>query len=146
MTRLSKLSALAFCAFAGAVLAQPAAVTIEQLGAVKEVKGVVTMSLGSQVATVQPETPVFDGARFVAGSSGDALIKFENGCELHLKPNEWVTIDRELDCPKQIAAIQSVGNVAGAGLFANPHVMPLLAITALTGVVAKEVDITSRPK
>jgi hypothetical protein len=145
MTRTPKLLVLAFCAFAAAAFAQPAP-TVEMLGAVKEVHGVVTMSFGSQVATVQPETPVFDGARFVAGSSGSAQLSFQGGCVLDLKPNEWVTIDKALSCQQQVAAIQTLTNVAGAGLFASPHTLPLLGISTLTGVVAKEFDITSRPK
>jgi hypothetical protein len=145
MSRLPILAAIASCAIAGAAFAQQPA-TLEALGAVKEVRGVVTMSLGSQVATVQPETPVFDGARFVAGSSGSAQLKFENGCVLDLKPNEWVTIDGKLDCPRQIAAIQSVSNLAGGALLGSAHTLPLLGIAAVTGVVAKEIDITTRPR
>jgi len=145
MTRLSKPFAVALFACAGAAFAQPAP-TIELLGAVKEVRGVVTMSLGSQVATVQPETPVFDGARFVAGSSGDAQFKLENGCTFNLKPNEYVTIDGAMNCQQQIAAIQSATNLAGFSLLGSPHSLPLLGVALLTGVVAKEYDVTTRPK
>ena len=149
MKRLPALFAFVVGAVATCALAQspPAA---NALGAVKEVSGVVTMSVGSQVATVAPQTPVFDGSRFVASSGGRAQLRFENGCVLDLKPNEWVTIDRELDCSQQIAAIHTVTNVAAGGLFAagGGATLPLLGIAALTGVVAKvqEIDITPRPK
>ena len=136
MTRLPALTALAFAAIATAAFAQvPPAVS--SLGAVKEVTGVVTMSVGSQVATVQVETPIYDGSRFVASSAGNAQLRFENGCLLHLKPNEWVTIDSSLDCTRQIAAIHTVTNVAAGGLFAGAggSALPLLGLTALTAVV-----------
>jgi hypothetical protein len=117
-----------------------------QLGKVTEVRGLVTMSLGSRVATVQPQTPVFDGARFVASSSGKAELKFDNGCVLELEPNHWVTIDRELTCKALIAAIQPIdGTLLAAPV---PDIVPALGTALLGAAVYRLPDgsITPTPR
>jgi hypothetical protein len=130
---LAALAAFAACCVAWAQTAAPAPQP-EQLGKVTEVRGLVTMSLGSRVATVQPQTPVYDGARFVAGSSGKAELRFDNGCVLRLEPNEWVTIDRELECKALIATIHQLdGALLAAGTV--PDIVPLLTTSLLGAAV-----------
>jgi hypothetical protein len=128
-------AAAAFAACCAAWAQAPAqAPQPEQLGKVTEVRGLVTMSLGSRVATVQPQTPVYDGARFVAGSSGKAELRFDNGCVLRLEPNEWVTIDRELECKALIATIHPIDGALLAG-DAVPEIVPLLTTSLLGAAV-----------
>jgi hypothetical protein len=120
------------------------------LGAVAEVNGLVTMSVGSQVGTVAPGTPVVEGARFVSSSSGAAELKFQDGCVVRLKPNESLVIaPGNTPCPERIASIVPVAGPAG-GVFAGlpSGTLPLLGIAALTGVVARIQDreITPRPQ
>jgi hypothetical protein len=147
-------SALAFLAVATccvAVRAQTpaAAPTAAQVGKVAEVKGLVTMSLGANVATVQPDTPVFNGARFVAGSSGEAEIRFQDGCVVRLKPNQFVTINGEDVCDLRIAAVQTLpDNVAtGGGLFGRDN-LALLGAALLAGAISRLPDgaITPTPR
>lgn len=133
----------ACCTFAYAQAPAPSPV-----GTVAEVHGLVTMSFGSSVATVQPETPVFDGARFVASSSGGAELKFTNGCVVRLKPNEWLTVDSKLDCDQLVASVRTLGNTAGAGTSFARGIAPLLASAAAVGAIAKLPDgkITPTPR
>ena len=119
------------------------------LGKVTEVKGLVTMSFGAQVATVQQSTPVFDGARLLSSSSGEVKIDLD-GCVVTLHPNQMVTISSAFtSCQQQIAAIQLVGdsNVAAAGLFSRGGTaLPLLGAALMAGAVArvKDGEITPR--
>jgi hypothetical protein len=142
------ISLTACCAAWGQAPTQPAeSAQLEQLGKVTEVRGLVTMSLGSRVATVQPQTPVFDGARFVSGTSGKAELRFDNGCVLHLEPNEWVTIDRKLECKALIAAIHPLdGSLLAAG--AVPDIVPLLTTSLLGAAVYQmpNASITPTPR
>jgi hypothetical protein len=120
----------------------------QALGKVVEVRGLVTMSLGSNVATVAPETPVFDGARFVAGSSGGAELKLSGGCVVRLGANQAVAIDAGFTCDQQIAAIQTLTDTAvGAGSMFARNAIPALGFVALAGVVNKltETKITPTP-
>jgi hypothetical protein len=120
------------------------------IGAVAEVHGLVTMSFGANVATVQPDTPVFDGARFVASSSGGAQLKFTDGCVVNLAPNQWIAIDSKLDCPDRIAAVRTLSDTAvasaGGGLLRTA--LPLAGVAALAGALARIPDpkITPTPQ
>ena len=121
----------------------------QALGKVVEVRGLVTMSLGANVATVVPETPVFDGARFVAGSSGGAELKLSDGCVVKLGANQAVAIDAAFSCDQQIAAIQTLTDTAvGAGSMFARNALPALGFLALAGVVNRltETQITPTPR
>jgi hypothetical protein len=133
------------CAFVHAQTPAPTPV-----GSVAEVHGLVTMSFGSNVATVQPDTPVFDGARFVASSSGGAELKLkEGGCVIKLQPNQWVSIDSSLSCDQQTAAVRMLtpDNVAGSSSYMR-EIVPLLTSTALVGAIRRLPDgkITPTPR
>ena len=144
--RHPSLALVALAACCTAVQAQAPA----PVGAVAEVHGLVTMSFGSTVATVQADTPVFDGARFVASSSGGAELKFTDGCLVKLQPNQWVSIDSALSCDQRIAAVRMLSDsvtTAGATGFMREAV-PLLVSTSLAGAIARlpENKITPTPR
>jgi hypothetical protein len=106
------------------------------------------MSFGSNVATVGADTPIFDGARFVASSSGGAQLKFSDGCLLNLAPNQWVSIDSKLDCPSRIAAVRTLTEVAAGSDGLIRTALPLAGAAALAGAIARVPDkqITPTPK
>jgi hypothetical protein len=142
-TALTIAALAACCTFAQAQTPAPSPV-----GTVAEVHGLVTMSFGSNVATVQPDTPVFDGARFVASSSGDAELKFKNGCDVKLKPNEWISVDSAMNCDQMLAAVHTLTETAGGGTTFARTVVPLLGSAALVGAIARLPDpkITPTPR
>jgi len=139
----------AVIALASSAAAQTPSAPPAALGSVTQIQGLVTMSLGAQVATVQNNTPVFDGARFVTSSSGTAEIKLTNGqtCVVDLKPNQMVTIDGGFTCQQQVAAIQALGDTltAGSGFFGRDG-LALLGAAAVAGAVGrlKDPEITPR--
>jgi hypothetical protein len=145
MRRFTPILLAASCASAWAQAPAPVPTPI---GQVTEVRGLVTMSFGSQVATVQPDTPVFDGARFVASSSGGAELKFSDGCVVKLQPNQWLSVDGSRSCPQQIAAVRSLTE----GVFADSSfartTLPLLGAAVAAGAVARLPDgkITPTPR
>lgn len=147
---LTVIASAACCWAVQAQTSRPADTpTPTQVGSVTQVRGLVTMSLGANVATVQPDTPVFNGARFVASSSGEAEIRFRDGCVLKLEANQWVTIDGEIACAARIAAVQTLpDNLAVAGGFFGRDTLPLLGSVLLAGAITRLPDpaITPTPR
>lgn len=96
---------------AGTALAQ------ERLGTVSNVQGLVTVTDGATGGTAAAGSPIIDGTRFVATSTGSAVLRLNNGCVINLRPNQAVTVLRSMTCERLLAAVQSVGgvNVASAG-------------------------------
>jgi hypothetical protein len=140
------LIAIALAGFGASAQPAPPA---QALGSVTQIEGLVTMSLGSQVATVQTNTPVFDGARFVTSSSGTAELQLTNGtkCTIDLKPNQMITIDSTFTCKEQVAAIQTLGDTLTAGSsFFGRDGLALAGAAALAAAVGrvKEPEITPR--
>ena len=145
MRKSITLATIIATAFSGASWAQAPA----PVGAVAEVQGLVTMSLGSNVATVQAGTPVFDGARFVSSSSGGAQLKFTDGCVVNLKPNQALAIDSAADCPTRVASIVNLSNGGAAGFFAgNSNLLILGGAALLAGALIRVQDkqITPPPQ
>jgi hypothetical protein len=145
-SRTLLIAALAWASIASAQTPPAAPVP---LGTVTQVEGLVTMSLGSQVATVQPGTPIFDGARFVSSSSGQLQLSMP-GCAVNLRPNQLVQIDGSMSCSQQISMIQTLPAAGGLSnsLFAARTGLPLLGSAAVAAAVARvpEAEITPRPR
>jgi hypothetical protein len=134
----------------GPAWSQPAP---QPLGTVSNAKGLVTMSFGSQVATVQDGTPVFDGARFITSSGGSVELDLSGGCAVKLEPNQMVTVSSSMTCQQQVAAVVTLTDVAGAGgaQALLRTAAPLLAAGALAAAViardrVSEPEITPRPR
>lgn len=108
---IKSLIAVMLALVAGTALAQ------EKLGTVDKVQGVVTVTDGATGGTTATGNPITSGMRFVASSSGSAVLRLNNGCVVNLRPNEAVTVLRSMNCQALLAAVQTVGgvNVAGAG-------------------------------
>jgi hypothetical protein len=115
----------------GPVLAQ----TPPPVGKTAEVKGLVTVSYGTSVATVTGTIPVMDGSRFVTASTGFATIKFEDGCEVVLKPNQAYTVEADKPCAARIAGVQGLPGAAGNVFAGTDALRPLLAIGLFAGGV-----------
>ena len=131
---LSLLSAALACA---PLLAQtPGVPAVPVVGKTAEVKGLVTVSVGTNVRTVTGIVPVVDGSRFVTASTGFAVIRFDDGCDVKLDPNQAYTVEAEKPCAARIASVQGLPGAAGT-VFAGVDVLsPLLALGLYAGGVA----------
>src|SRR6185369_10534255 len=103
------------------VLVSGAAFAQAQLGTINSVQGIVTVTDGAVGGTTSPGSPINNGMRFVATSSGSAVIRLNNGCVVSLQPNQAVTILQSMTCAEQLAAVQPIGGGVGAagGSFAT---------------------------
>jgi hypothetical protein len=131
---LTAALAVSVCALAQTQAPAPAPA---QLGTVENVQGLVTVSDGTSIGNVVNGNPVIDGSRFVTSSSGSALLKMSNGCDIRLKPSQSLTVQSGLNCDALIAAVQSLGGNNGVfAALANPLVgIGTLASAALIATV-----------
>lgn len=132
-------------AFAALILAAAVALPVlaqekkapEPIAKMADVKGLVTSSSGDQMVSGQNGTLLIKGSRVVTTSSGYVTLKFKDratgafsGCDIHLKPNEVLTIE-ESDCATRLLAVRSIapmgttvatgsGAAAGAAGFTVP--------------------------
>jgi hypothetical protein len=124
------------------------------IGTVVSIDGLVTMGIGSEVLTVQANTPVYDGARFVSGSGGQLQLQLPGNCTVNVGPNQFVAIDSSLSCVAQQNAVQNLSALAGGGsgsLGSSTFLqtlLPLAGAAALAAAAAKFKDeaITPRPQ
>jgi hypothetical protein len=118
------LSLLCCLAAAGLALAEPGKV----VGTSVDVKGLVTVSNGSEVSGVADGHPIIDGTRYVTSSIGSVTLKFEN-CEIRLKPSQSLVIDERRICDALIASIENLGGMV------PPAVHPMAIYTLFAGLI-----------
>jgi hypothetical protein len=119
---------LAIAVLSCVAVAQPV-----QIGSVKSVGGLVTVSDANTVNSVVPGMAVVDGARFVTSSSGTAVLKVGRDCEVPLKPNQSVIVERDKTCPELLALVQNLSSGAPVVATSNNalQVIGMAAVAAL---------------
>ena len=104
--------ALALTAFASTATVALAA---DVVGVAESVQGIVTVSEGNTMGNLVKDLKIVDGMRLVATSTGSALIKLNNGCEISLAANQSIVIDAALDCKALMASVKTAPAVGGGG-------------------------------
>jgi hypothetical protein len=102
------LVALASIACASAMAQAP-------LGSVTNVQGVVTATQGTTGTTVIVGTPITNGARFVATSTGSVTLRLNSGCVVTVPSAHAVTVLQSMTCEQLTAAVQPVSATATLG-------------------------------
>ena len=118
----------------GSVLVAVSAFAQAPLGTIGSVQGLVTMTDGAAGGTVVPGSPITNGMRFVATSSGSAVLRLNNGCVLTLQPGQAVTVLQNMTCQQLTASVQQAGGVTVAG--AGPSGSAGTGALAAGGLVA----------
>lgn len=106
--------ALVLTAFASAAPVVLAAAH-DAVGVAKDVKGVVTVSHGNTMGNLVNDLNIVDGMRLAATSTGGALIKLKNGCDISLAANQSIVIDTALDCKALMASVKTAPAGGGGG-------------------------------
>jgi hypothetical protein len=125
----------------GSALVATAAFAQAQLGSVASVQGVVTVTDGATGGTVAAGGPIANGMRFVATSSGSAVLRLNNGCVVRLQPGHAVTVLQTMTCDQLTAAVQPAGvaNVAGGGGSFGTGALAAGALMAGGGALGKSI-------
>jgi hypothetical protein len=115
------------CMLGAVVLAGSALAADVVVGTVIEVEGLVTVSNGTTVNNVVKGMPVTDQSRFVASSTGSVTLRFDNGCDVNLRSNQYMTIDAKTAAPatKSIVTFFEREGFAGRNLTAEARVLDL---------------------
>ena len=75
------------------------------VGKTDGVKGLVTVSFGTNVSTVTGVIPILDKSRFVTASTGYATLKFDDGCDVRLEPNQAYTVEGDRSCAARLLLV-----------------------------------------
>ena len=102
----------ASCVFS--VSAQTAKPTPKIVGKMIDIEGLVTVTRGNNLINATDKTPMLVDDRIVTTSGGGVTLDFDNGCNITLKGNQFITINDSRDCKALIAGIQPVGAPAAA--------------------------------
>ncbi len=97
-----------------ALLVAATAFAQNSLGTISSVQGLVTVTDGTTGGTTAAGAPITSGMRFVATSTGSAVLRLNNGCVVNLQPNQAVTVVRSMTCEALLAAVQMVGGATTA--------------------------------
>lgn len=92
--------------------------TTEQvLGSVTAMDGLVTISKGDQLVSAAVGSDFSQGNRVVTTAGASVTLSFKDGCEITLKANQSLIIDKDRDCKALLASVSSLGEpgVAAAG-------------------------------
>ena len=100
------------------------------------------MSVGTSVSNVTGTLGVVDGSRFVTSSNGTVTLKFDDGCEVKLEPNQSLVVDKSKACAALIASVQPVG-APGALAGASRGAMLLSVVCVAAGDTAGAVSLES---
>ena len=112
------------------VHAQPANGGVAHL---KQVTGNVLVSRESGLAAADEAVPLTKGMRVITTSNAEAIVVYDNGCEVRLKPNQRFEVATGKACAALIALVESVLPEA-AGAAASGLTPVLLAPAFNAGV------------
>ncbi len=99
----------------GSAFIATAALAQASLGSINSVEGIVTVTDGAKLGTAAAGGPITDGTRFVATSTGRAVLRLNNGCVVNLGPGQAVTVLKSMTCDQLLAAVDTPRLVAAAG-------------------------------
>ena len=109
MKRNTLLQVLCTTAFLGAVANACAQGSETAVAALKSVAGNVLVSKESGLASGNDDTRLTRGTRVITTTNSEAVVKYDNGCEVRLKPNQRFVVDTDnKPCEALIAQVESV--------------------------------------
>ena len=110
------LIAVASLTAGGSLAQQPSQSGIAQL---KGVKGNVLLSREAGLAAGGEAARVMERTRVITTANSEVIVAYDNGCEVHLKPNQRFEVDSRKPCAALIASVESIlvqpASVAAAG-------------------------------
>jgi len=98
---------LALAAVALPVLGQAPGPEVVALAHLKDVRGNVLVSGDTGLASGNEAAVLNKGARVITTANSDAIVAYENGCEVKLKPNQRFEV-KDKSCKELVASIESI--------------------------------------
>lgn len=128
MDRIGKALLLAT---AGMLLATGAQAQ-QAVARLKQVSGNVLVTREAGMATGTEAQPIMQGARVITTANSEAVVVFDNGCEVRLKENQRLEVDSRKPCAAIV--VQSLGVPPAPGAPIAGYVVPaLIGIGVIAG-------------
>ena len=131
--------ALPLALAAAFAIPQPMAQGTETIARLKDVRGNVLVSRESGLGSGAEQAPLTPGTRVITTANAHVIVSFDNGCEVHLKENQRLEVEKDKPCaaliPQSILA-EGAGFGAGSPLFGGlipPLVGAGIAIEIIRG-------------
>jgi hypothetical protein len=123
---------------AGLLAASGAFAQDHAVAKLKSVTGNVLVSQEAGMASGNADQPLVNGTRIITTANSEAIVRYENGCEVRVKENERLEIDDKKPC----AAIlpQAMGGAAIAALGAAAPASAIAVAAGGVGVTAVAVE------
>jgi len=109
--------------FATAVAAQSA--KSDEIASLKRVIGNVLVSQQAGLAAGSESQRLVKGTRVITTANSEAVIVFDNGCEVRLRENQRFDVDSEKPCALMVAEALGGQPVAAVGAGLVPLLLPL---------------------
>ena len=111
---------------AGALLGAGAQAQTQQPGVarLKQVTGNVLVSREAGMAAGRQEQRLGNGVRIITTANSEAIVEFDNGCEVRVRENERFDVDSEKPCA--LLAALPLGPIPVAAL--GPGLLPTLLV------------------
>jgi len=78
------------------------------VAALKSVVGNVLVSKETGLASGADDARLARGTRVITTTNSEAIVKYDDGCEVHLKPNQRYVVDTDKPCEALIAQVESI--------------------------------------
>lgn len=78
------------------------------VGKLKDVKGLISVNIGSQWINAFSGAALVVGTRVVSSSSGSVTLAFDNGCNIKLKANESIVVEDNANCAALLGTVAVV--------------------------------------
>ena len=147
MKTLSLALAVAFIG-AGAATLAPAQQSREGVAQLKSVKGNVLVGRATGLAAGAEAVRLTDHTRVITTANSEAVVVFDNGCEVRLKENQRFEVESEKPCAALVAEAQSILVEPAGTALSGGSVIAVIFWTALPAVGAGAVgaEILFGPK
>ena len=99
----------------------------------KSVNGNVLVSQEAGLSTGNAAQQLTNGTRIITTANSEAVVVFENGCEIRMKENERLEVESGKPCALILAQPLGVAPVAATGLVIPAVILPIGAAGVLIG-------------
>ena len=126
----------------------PAQQSREGVAQLKGVKGNVLVSRATGLAAGGEATRLTDHVRVITTANSEAVVVFDNGCEVRLKENQRLEVESDKPCAALVAEAQSILVEPAGTALSGGSVVAVIFWTALPAVGAGAVgaEILFGPK
>lgn len=114
----------------------------QPIATLKDVRGNVLVSKASGLGAGGEGTRLAEGVRVITANSSEVVVKYDNGCEVRLKPNQRFQVERGKPCALLVAQPESIlatpeGAAVTAAAGVGAILLPTLSVTGVAEILER---------